>query len=346
MSKIRTVLGDIDTKSVGIISPHEHVFADGRIQFTEFCEVTKKILSEQKVNMSNLDVLSRNPYAIKDNLLLEDVKLAEKELLCFKKAGGEAIVDATTIGIGRDPEALKNISQTINLPIIMGSGYYTEDTHPDCLKKKTVNDISKEIINEIKVGINNTNIKVGVIGELGTSDPILPGEKKVLISGAKAQSETGVGIIVHTYPWGRRGLEALDILSNNGADLDKVYISHVDIEIDIDYDKSILEKGAYVGFDCFGKEFFINQKDRDFAGGVFARDIERVKAIKELIDSGYLSKILIACDICLKNLLHTFGGWGYDHILNNIIPMMKEVGITKEQIDTILITNPKKFLEI
>lgn len=79
---------------------------------------------------------------------------------------------------------------------------------------------------------------------------------------------------------------------------------------------------------------------------MFVRDIERVMAIKDLINSGYLSNILIACDVCLKTLLHRYGGWGYDHILNHIVPMMREQKITEEQIDVLLKENPKKLLNI
>ena len=118
------------------------------------------------------------------------------------------------------------------------------------------------------------------------------------------------------------------------------------VEIDLEYYKEIIKSGAYVEFDNFGKEYFIDKRYRGFAGGVFARDIERVRAVKELIDLGYLSNILITCDVCLKTLLHRYGGWGYDHILTNIVPMMREEGITEKQIDILLKENPRRFLDI
>lgn len=341
-----TVKGIIDPERLGVVSPHEHVFIDIRNQFTEFPDEIRKKLAEQKVSIKNLDVLSRDPYAVKDNLVLNDISLAKKEVLKFKKAGGDTLVDATSIGMGRNPDALRKISESTGLNIIAGCGYYTHDTHPHNMDNKTVDQIAEEMITDIKIGINGTNIKAGVIGELGTSKEIYPNEKKVLAAAAKAQIETGVGIIVHTYPWGKKGLEILDILSNNRARLNKVSISHVDVVIDIEYCKEIAEYGAYFEFDDFGKEYFIDKRYRGFAGGVFARDIERVKALKELIDSGYLSNILISCDVCLKTLLHSYGGWGYDHILTNIVPMMREEGITEEQIDVLLKENPKRFLNV
>lgn len=343
---IITVSGIVEESDLGVIAPHEHVFIDIRNQFSEFSEATKRALSEQEVSINNLDILSRNPYALKDNLVLNDIKTAEEELLYFKIAGGRTIVDATSVGIGRDPEALRNIAVKLGLNIIAGSGYYTQDTNPKDMNQKKVEEIVREIINDIKKGISGTDIKAGVIGEIGTSEEIHPNEKKVLIASAKAQSETGVAIITHTYPWGKKGLEAINILEKNGANINKVSINHIDVEIDIEYCKKIMDSGAYIEFDDFGKEYFIDKRYRGFAGGVFARDIERVDTIKKLIELGYIDKILLSCDICLKTLLHKYGGWGYDHILKNIIPMLKEKNITDDQISKLIKDNPKEFISI
>jgi phosphotriesterase-related protein len=341
-----TVQGIKETESLGVIAPHEHIFVDIRNQFTPFHETIRNAVSEQKVCIKNLDVLSRNPYAAKDNLVLNDFSLAERELLEFKMAGGDTIVEATSRGIGRDPEQLKRISRLTGLNIICGCGYYTQDTHPEDMDKKSVEEIKDEMVSDIKTGIPGTGVRAGVIGELGTSDVIYPNEKKVLIAGAKAHEETGVGIIVHIYPWATNGLEAIDILKDNGADVKRLSINHVDVEIDIEYIKKVGDTGAFFEFDNFGKEYFIDKRYRGFAGGVFARDIERVKVLKELIDSGYTSNILITCDVCLKTLLHAYGGWGYDHILTYILPMLRDEEVTYEQIDTIIKENPKRFLHM
>ena len=341
-----TVQGLMDEKDLGVISPHEHVLLDIRNQFTEFPNAHRKKLANQKVGIHNIDTLSRDPYAVRDNLTLSDVSLAIKELIKFKEAGGDTIVETTNIGMGRQPNALKKVSRSTGLNIVAGCGYYTQDTHPKGMEDRSVTDIKKEIVREITTGIAGSDVRAGVIGEIGTSKEIHPDERKVLIAAAKAQSETGAGIIVHTYPWAQTAMEILEILTNNGARTEKISINHVDVVIDVDYCKRIAGSGAYIEFDDFGKEYFIDKKFRGFAGGVFARDIERVKALKSLIDSGYLSHIFIANDVCLKTLLHRYGGWGYDHVLTHIVPMMIEEGITEEQISVILRENPKRFLTI
>ena len=339
-----TVSGLIDDDALGVMSPHEHVLCDIRNQFTEFSASSKRVLSEQPVQMSNLDVLSRNPYAVKDNLVLNDVVVAEEELLRFKRAGGDTIVDATLDAVGRDPEALLSISRATGINIIAGCGYYTHDTHPEDMDSKSVEQITQELLTDLTEGIDGTSIRSGVIGEIGTSEEIHPNEKKVLIAAAAAHAETGAGIIVHTYPWATQGLDALEILTQRGVPADKVIICHVDVEFNLDYCTELVKAGAFIEFDDFGKEYFIDKRYRGFAGGVFARDIERVQTLKRLIDAGYLSNLLISCDVCLKTLLHRYGGWGYDHVLTNIVPMMREEGITAEQVDILLKENPRRFL--
>ena len=347
-----TVQGPINADELGITLPHEHIFLDLRNQYREPSEITRKSIGEQKVNINNLDILRRNPLAIKDNLVINDVKLAEEELFQFKKAGGDSIVDVTNIGLGRDPKALLGISRIVGINIITGCGYYYHDTHPEDMDEKTVEQIMNEMVTEISTGIDDTYIRAGVIGEIGISEEMHPNEEKVLAAAAKASAVTGVGIQLHIFPWNKRGgyplgLDALDILVSNGAKPKKIAINHVDVAIDInlDYCKEICKRGAYAQFDNFGHEFYVDKSERKFLPGPFATDVQRVDAMKKLIDLGFLSNILVSGDICHKSLLHRYGGWGYDHILTNIVPMMKDKGMTDKQINVLLKENPKNFLD-
>jgi phosphotriesterase-related protein len=343
---VMTVQGRLDADKLGVVSPHEHVLCDIRNQFTGFTAAARRALSEEPVGLSNLDVLSRNPYALRDNLVLNDLAVAEQELMRFKRAGGDSVVDATSIGVGRDPEALLGISRATGVNIIAGCGYYTGDTHPANMDRRTVEQIRDEILTDLNVGVDGTRIRAGVIGEIGTSAEILPTERKSLLAAAEAQRETGVGIIVHTYPWGKCGLEAVHMLTGEGVPPHKISINHIDVEIDLDYCMQLCATGAFIEFDDFGKEYFIDKRDRGFAGGVFARDIERVRAVKALADAGYLNNLLLACDVCLKTLLHKYGGWGYDHVLTHIVPMLLEEGLTEPQMDVMLRQNPRRFLDV
>ena len=343
---VMTVCGPLPGNALGVISPHEHIFIDIRNQFSEFTAATRRAISEQPVQMSNLDALSRNPYAVKDNLVLADLAVAEDEVLRFKRAGGDTIVDATSIGIGRDPEALRSVARDTGLNIVAGCGYYTGDTHPRDMDSRTVEQIKQEMLTDIRTGIDGTRIRAGVIGEIGASVEITPNERKALIAAAEVQAETGLGMHIHTYPWGTQGLVALEIARQHGAHLDKIVIDHVDVEFHMDYILELLRTGAFVEFDNFGKEYFIERRFRGFAGGVFARDIERVVVLKQLVEEGYLRQLLITNDVCLKTLLHKYGGRGYDHVLTDVVPMLLDEGITPEQIDVLLKDNPRRFLDV
>lgn len=343
---VMTVLGSISPDSLGITLPHEHLFIDLSNQFTEFGDVEKRRISREKLCMGNLGVVRRNPYAIKDNLILDNLELAIAEANMFKALGGSAIVDCTSIGIHRHPEKLYELAQRTGLHVIAGCGYYTHDTHPAEMDEWSPGKIADEMVRDLTVGIDGTEIKAGVIGEIGTSDAIHPNEKKNLLAAALAFRHTRAAIQVHTYPWSRAGLEAVDLLIKQDVDPAKIVICHIDVEIDIEYIRALLERGVLVEFDNFGKEFYIDPADRGFAGGVFARDIDRVLAIKKLLSWGYEKQILVTNDICLKCMLHYYGGWGYDHILRNVAPMMLDEGILRETIDTFLCENPRRLLSV
>ena len=168
--------------------------------------------------------------------------------------------------------------------------------------------------------------------------------KKNLIASAIAFKKTGAPVYVHTYPWGRGGLQAARILIEHGVDPAKIVICHLDVEPDIELMKEVLSTGVFLEFDDFGKEFCIEPADRGFAGGFFIRDIERVRLVRKMIEWGFGSQILLTTDICLKMLLRAYGGWGYGHILKNIVPLMKFEGIDEEQIRLVIEENPKRLL--
>lgn len=342
---VMTVTGSVRADSLGWVLPHEHAFIDLRSLVPAVSEISRKKLAREQVDLTNIGKLMRNPYAVLDNAVIDDEGVVRDELLKFKKAGGTTFVDLTLRDIGRDPSLLAGLSRELDIKIVAGCGYYINKSHPGDMDGKTIEGIAEEILSEIEYGMDGTDIKAGVIGEIGTSEIIYPNEKKTLIASAIVQKETGLGLHVHTDLYATNGYEVVNILTEHGAAAEKICINHIDVDIKMDYLKDLLNLGVYVEFDNFGKEFYADKRDRSVLRGLFARDIERVRAIKQLIDAGFLSKILISNDICLKTCLHRYGGWGYDHVLTNIIPMMEDEGITSEQIKTLMCRNPAEFLD-
>lgn len=342
--KVKTVTGEISREELGVVTTHEHVMLDLTAFYEDRAVEGVVDPSTQKVEMWNLGILSRDCYALKDNLLLTEEELQLKEINYFKEAGGNTVVDASLPGIGRDPFALKRIAEKTGLNIIMGTGYYVGSTHPKKLLKMSEEEIADIMIGELTVGVDGSDIKAGYIGEIGISEIFDDKERRVLRAAAIAQKKTGVAINVHINPWTINGIEAADILLNAGVLPERICISHIDVENRYDYVIALLKKGVYVEFDNFGKEYYIKREVRNSGYGLFVRDTERVSFMKRLIDEGYLNQILLSCDVCLKNLLHAYGGWGYDHLLKNVVPMMEDEGITKEQIETMLVKNPADWL--
>ncbi len=341
-----TVLGEIDKEELGIVAPHEHIFVDtsNRI-LPEIKETTKRNLFYSKVSIENLGELRLNALAVLDNLVISDEEIAINEILEFKKYGGKTIVDQTNENMGRDPIALRNISVITGLNIIVSTGHYVECLHPSYVKEKNINELAQIMIKEIKQGIDNTGIRAGVIGEIGTSKEIFPQERKVLKASALAQKETNTALFIHTWPWGTNGLEVLKILEESGVNIEKVVICHIDGKLNIDYIKQLLNWGVFIEFENFGKEYAQVYDDEIF---IAAHDLDKIDMIYKLKNNkqDYLKQILISTDICVKIELLKYGGYGYVHILKNILPIMKKRGFTQEDINFITLKNAKELLNV
>ena len=344
-----TVNGEISKNELGITSTHEHIFVELSKDIYEYERKPNSSLKDLKVNIEVLGLLNRNPFAIKDNLILSDSDVLKEELLKFKKAGGKTIVDPTTVDIGRNPVGLKKLSKESGLNIITTTGYYRKRFHPKEVDELSLEGHIEKMVEEIEIGIGNTGVRAGMIGELGTSEIIYPEEEKILIAAARVNKELGVPIMVHFgAPWivpgvsvRRLELDVLKILQNNGANLEKVNLCHQDIFFDLDIISEAISMGSFISFDCFGEQFCF---DPDFMYN--PTDMERIKNLMKLIDKGFINKILIACDTAFKQKLHKYGGWGYDHILTNIIPYLTHEGLSDNEINTLLIENSKNFLNI
>ncbi|MBQ8605764.1 MAG: hypothetical protein IJ408_03425 [Clostridia bacterium] len=333
---IETVRGPISETELGVVSAHEHLFIDMRGCVTKTGNEPDYFYED--IRMDNRGLVISDPYAILDNALMESTEDAVNEMLWFKEAGGNTIVDCTLDEIGRDVLALKEVSERTGVNIIAGCGNYYDIAHPQFVENETEDQLAQRMLCDIEVGIAGSGIKAGVIGEIGTSAVITDNEKKVLRGAGIAAAKTKLPVHVHTDLYTENGFEVLDILTGLGVSESKICIDHVDVLLRPDYMRALMDRGAYIEFDNFGKEFYVNADRR------FAYDLERIDVLFELIKSGYGSQILISNDICLKTMLRTYGGPGYAHILCTVRKMAKERGIEKEY-EQILTQNVKNFFK-
>ena len=338
--KAMTVTGPVDVAELGVTLPHEHLLLDLRNQFRDPADPIEARRSHEPLSEANVAAARRNPYAIRDNLLLGDLDVAIEEIAAFQTLGGRTVVDCTSVGICRDPRRLREIALRTGLNVIAGCGYYTHDTHPPEMDAWTAEVIAQQMIRDLSEGIDGAGIRAGVIGEIGTSFPLHPNERKSLVASAIAFGETGVAIQVHTYPWSRVGLEAIEILVRGGVAPEKIVICHADVPLDLDYIRAMLRQGVFVEFDNFGKEFLLESDERGFAGGSFASDGQRIEALELLLEEGFARQLLLTTDVCLKCLLRRYGGRGYAHVLKTIIPQLRARGVDETTIDVLIRHNP------
>ena len=262
--------------------------------------------------------------------------------MLYKQAGGGTIVDVTNIGIGRDPKALVRISQATGLNVIMGAGYYVAATHPPEMSLKTEEEITEEIVRDITLGAGDSGIRAGIIGEIGGSWPLQDNEKKVMRAAAHAQQRTGASVSIHLGRSEKAALEICEVLADAGANLSRVIMSHIDVRIrEHSMLRKVAEKGCCLEYDLWGWEGNYPWWIYDFD---LPNDMQRIYDLLYLIDEGYLNQILVSHDICKKNQLVRYGGWGYAHISNYVVPTMLKRGMTREQINAIMVENPKRLL--
>ncbi|GIS68855.1 MAG: aryldialkylphosphatase [Chloroflexota bacterium] len=337
----QTVNGAVDPRTLGPTMTHEHLLIDFSTMFVEPPEASQKFLAHQKLSMENLGWIRYNWTSNLDNLLLIEEKTALNEAMYYKREGGGTLVDATTIGIGRDPLALSRLARATNLNIIMGAGWYIDKVHPEDMGSRTENDLAKQIIKELTEGINETNVKAGIIGEIGCSWPLTDNERKVLRAAATAQSETGAPILIHPGRDESAPNEILEVLAEAGANLERVIMGHLDRTVfSDDTTIEIAKSGCYMEYDLFGNE----SSHYPLPGSYMPNDEQRLEKIQLLMNEGFGEKVLVAQDICTKHRLVKYGGHGYHHILQNMIPRMKQKGFSKEEIDNIVTNNPSKIL--
>ena len=337
----QTVLGPVIPEKLGPTTTHEHLLTDLRFSFSPPSQPKHIGKAYEPVSIKNLGWVRFNHFNNLDNLVLDDIDLAIEEVALYKESGGGTIVDVTPIGISRNPEGLVRISESTGINIIMGSGYYVDDVHPDDMDDFSEEYLAAQIVNDITEGVGDTGIKSGIIGEIGCSWPLTVNERKVLRAAAVAQSETGAPILIHPGRAPGAPSEILDILSNANADITRTIIGHLDrTYTDLKDLLDLASSGCFLEYDLFGIEvsYF------PFAEADMASDAQRLDFIQFLVDEGYQNRIVIAQDICRKERLVKYGGYGYAHILENIVPWLLDRGLSPDQVDDITIRNPAEIL--
>lgn len=301
LGKVRTVLGDIDAKDLGFTYSHEHLWA---------CP----------------------PPSQKDrDLELTDYEASVSELQRFKNAGGQTLVEATTLDYGRDASKMKRMAIETGVHVVATSGFNKHIYFPSWVEALTIEEIQGKLVRDVTIGMDGTDAKAGFL-KAGSWDQLIhPLEEKVTRAVARAQLETGAPIWLHTEA-GTMGEEMLNILEEEGVDLTKVAVGHSDRNADPYYHLQLAKRGAYVQFDGVSKIKYYP-------------DSTRVELIKNMIENGFVKQLLLSADMGRKSYLHAYGGGpGFEYIIKKFIPRLLDEGVSKADIDTIFIENPARWL--
>ncbi|MEM3485551.1 MAG: hypothetical protein QXI12_08020 [Candidatus Methanomethyliaceae archaeon] len=333
---VMTVAGPIEPCELGLTLMHEHLFFDFRCYFRAATSATERRLAREELRISTLGRCRFAPFAVEDNLVNGDLELVVREVLSAKSYGVRTIVDPTPIGCGRDPVALRRVAFLLGMNIIMGTGYYIDIGLPEDVRTRSVKEMEEILVGEVQEGIHG--VKAGLIGEVGTSAPITREEEKSLRAAARAQRRTLVPLMVHLDGWAREGHHVLDIVSEEGAPLEKVVLCHMNpCWHDVDYQESLAERGAYLEYDMMGMAF-LYPPDK-----CCPDDLSVLRTIARLMKDGYGKNILMSQDVFLKCMFRAYGGSGYTHIFENLAPLYQAAGISEDNLALILVDNPRRL---
>lgn len=360
---IVTVDGPINPDQLGVTLMHEHLFADWMLdKYVPPDSAFERQVAEEPLTLENQWYVRRQPFDHRENLRLGSVEDAVEEVTHFLRAGGDAIVDVTPKNVAGDPEQVRGVARETGVKVIHGTAFYTHSSHPERLENMSVEEVTAEFVEDVQHGIDGTEIRAGIIGEIGVSDtssreePGIDGEihaaeERVLRAGARAAVRTGAPVSVHPpfqrtaeWPTSRRCLELLDILEEEGLEPERVVFCHRDqskwLESDLKYQKQLADRGAYVEFDLFGHPEVARPTQNDAQPS----DMDRVAWLMELIEEGYANRLLLSHDVFIKSVLRKYGGEGYVHILKNILPVLSKFGVEETTLQTLMIENPRRVL--
>jgi len=337
---IRTVLGDIVDGAIGITLPHEHLLIDFKVMFTEPAAASDKGRAWEPVSLANLGWVRQNFNANLDNLRLTDERVAADEILLFKHAGGRTVVDPTPKTLARDPLALARIARATGLNVVMGAGYYVAASHPPDMDRRTVDELAREMIADVTSGVGDTGVRSGLIGEIGTTWPWTDNERKVLSAAVAAQRETGAPLMIHPGRHPRMPMELAELVQKEGGDLRRTIMCHLcrtiaDVRAVID----LAQTGLWLEYDLFGLENSYYPYNPAFD---MPNDGGRMAHVLSLIEAGHRDQILMSHDIAYKTSLVAYGGYGYHHLLVNVIPRLRAKGVDDAGLTQLLVDNPAR----
>ncbi|HLI53044.1 MAG TPA: hypothetical protein VKU88_01850 [Acidimicrobiales bacterium] len=325
MAQVQTVRGPLDVSDLGRTYMHEHIFVltpDVQLNYPE------EWGSEE-----------------------ERVADAVAKLKAAAAQGVRTFVDPTVVGLGRYIPRIQRVAEQVpELNIVVATGCYTYDQVPfffyyrgPALAAVVGADVPDPMVDmfvkDITEGIAGTGVRAAFLKCAIDHQGMTEGVARVMRAVARAHRQTGAPITVHTHPDSHTGLEVKKLLCDEeGVDPTRVVLGHSGDTSDVDHLQELADHGFILGMDRFG----IN------VGTTFEA---RCDTVVEMCRRGYADRMVLSHDAACyidwidPNVLAAMNQWHYGHIHDDVLPYLREHGVSEEQIDTMLVSVPRRYFE-
>ena len=309
---VETATGPVSTSDLGFTLMHEHIFVLSEGVAANFPSVWDAEAKKKEA----VDLLRR-----------------------LKDRGVSTMVDATVLGSGRNVPLVQQVARESGMQVIVATGLYTYNELPYYFQARSVEHMAELFVQDITEGIQGTSARAGVLKCATDHAGVTPGVEKVLRAVAKAHRSTGVPITTHTEAKSQQGLAQQDVFESEGVDLSRVIIGHSGDSEDIDYLTKLLERGSYIGMDRFGLDAYLPTD-------------KRVAVIARLCEMGYAERMVLSHDAAVywdwftPEVQQALGpNWNYFHIPDDVLPALRQAGVSEEQIRLMTVENPRRIFE-
>lgn len=312
MAIVRTVLGDIDSSVLGRTNAHEHLFIrDGLI------------------------------LTLEPDFRLDSEANAVSEVADFRSPGGQAIIDASPLGIGRNPEGLVNVSRATGVHVIAVTGFHKPRYYLDShwRNRLPVEQIAQLFVEEINGGMDaygfeapfrkTTAARAGVIKAASDYQSFKPAVRIGFEAAALAHVETGAPILTHTE-MGTMAYQQIEFLLKHGVSPAHVVLSHMDRNPDWMLHRDLAQTGAFLEYDGPGRIKYLPEN-------------AVMDLISKMFELHLGSQVLLGGDTARRSYWKAHGGsTGIAYILEQFIPRLHKEGFLAQQIDALLVANPAR----
>lgn len=361
MARITTVSGDVAPEALGVTTMHEHTICDLHLLYEALGMGEPCDEAPYKLTTANLAFLRDGGFAISDETLYhnDDLEYMAGEFRAFREAGGNAIVDASPIGLRGNVAHMREVAQRTGVNVVCCTGLYITEGRPAETKGWSIDDMVRAFTREIEEGIDGTGIRPGFVKcaqntidwDTGGVSPI---ELDTIRAGARVAADRGMSFHVHNNNVSdEQILDAVDLVTGEcGLQPDRLVMLHMDNHItdpmtmdrylsefewgkrvNIDVHLRLLDRGVNIGFDSWGS--FIDYLPHDH---------DRLKALIELLRRGYASQIVLGHDFNNRVQAKAYGAYGMTRILTYVPQTLIGYGFGQEVMDQMLIANPARIL--